>query len=130
MHVIRLRGPWRGRVSEHRNTDQAPVNVRLPAAAASLNLQSGYYVELARVFNLPTGLDAETTVAISLGSAAGEVIQASLNEQPLLWRTPLDPQRWRSTQVADALRDRNVLQVTLCIADPAADLLQAQLEIG
>ena len=129
MHVIRLRGPWRGRVSERLATDQAPRDIRLPVAAGSLNLKPGYYVDLSRVFNLPTGLDTDTTVAFSLGSAAGEVIQASLNKQPLLLQSQ-EPQRWRSTNVAAALRDRNVLQLILRIADPAEDLLQVQLEIG
>jgi hypothetical protein len=105
MHTIRLHGPWQKRID-----DQSSLRVHVPELdsdhpADELAPQT---VSYQRRFNLPTGLEPDNRVLLTVSGWIGRLQSLRLNEQPL----PAD-QGLLEVDITRWLRPHNRLELVL-----------------
>lgn len=122
-HWIRLRGYWEYCTVSGDGRPEEQGRIKLPAAADAFPPNMRGSVRLSRRFQMPTNLDAQERVCITLSDASPDMSACLNGERLRALPQPLgDPSCWPadrcvSFDVTEQLRSRNTLTLTIEVDD-------------
>lgn len=143
-HVIRLHGPWEsqqcGTANAESGIEPTPTRVKVPLDFADwLEPDFRGTVVLERAFGLPTNMDEQQSVRLTVQTNQLSLGSVSLNDTDLQSSAPAptpgssgdsDGQVLHRHNVTSLLKPRNRLRLTLTVdAEPTGDLPYVAIEI-